>query len=428
MVVFMSANNSNRFSQITIYFVILIFTFIVIFKGLSLQNIADDVYFSEALKNNNLLSFLMLRYNAWSGRTLIEAIMVSTINFHLFWKLAIPASLLIMCHYVWKLTLSKHTSMYIGTITVVFFMLLMSGSVAKDGEWWVTGFYNYLLPVSLGFFSFSTVIHKGRSSTLVRSFAVIAAIVCCQQEQAAIALIGGLSIVAVYRKSQGQPIGFELIILILSIISACFLFFAPGNYHRLQVESRWLPEFPYMGLEEKLMLGLDRLNSHVHDAGNRIILLATVLTAIVTFNTNRAWSLKPLALVILGIFAFNVLLNQEHLGHFSDKLGFAGFISPNNWYHYKVFFSYTLTILLYLVLACCALYISNNFKDILKSLGPLSLSVILVMAVSLSPTVYASGARILYLPDVLLIIYSCFLLAKLLDQLRNPDTALTSPN
>ena len=38
------------------------------------------------------------------------------------------------------------------------------------------------------------------------------------------------------------------------------------------------------------------------------------------------------------------------------------------------------------------------------------LSVALVMAVSLSPTIYMSGERILYIPNLLLVLHACLML------------------
>lgn len=423
----MSVNNypaDNDTATRILYFSLSLFVLIVVMRGLSLMTIGDDVYFSNALNDKSLLDFLYSRYNSWSGRTLLEAITVISIRTPIIWKIAIPSCLLMMCLNIWKLTLSKSIKSCFGSIVVIFFVLLVSKSVARDGGWWVTGFYNYLLPTSLGIFAFRVVIYKAESAIFTRYLSIIAAVICCQQEQAAIALISSLIAVIIFRKNKGLTISFDSVVFLFGVISAGFLFLAPGNYNRLQIETRWLPEFSQMGLIEKLMLGLDRVSEHVNDIAGRVILLASLMTFLVAFIHRRKWNLKPVALIIIGVFILNVLLKQIGLEDYSDKLNFLGFIGPDSWYRYEVFYSYTLTILLYGMLISCSLYVSDSIEELVSLVGSLCLSVALVMAVSFSPTVYASGSRILYISDILLVIYSCLLLGKLLGSGQSGKVAI----
>ncbi|WP_459869161.1 hypothetical protein [Halomonas shantousis] len=397
-----------------VYFLFL-FIFVMVYRGLSLQDVADDAYYITVLDDRTLWDFIQSRYQEWSGRTLLEAIMVSTIRFPVFWKVAIPASLLFLFYQIWKLTLKHHFSPHFGSLVVAFFMFMLSGQVAAWGAWWITGFYNYLLPVVLGVYGFCVVVNKHGSSLFFKSLGALAIVTACQQEQVAIALIASLSAVMIYRKILGEKVFFEFLVLLLGIVSACFLFLAPGNYYRFQSEISWLPEFLSMSLWEKLMLGVDRVNAHVSDDANNIFLIAVVMTFLVTCSKDRSWRMKPLAIALLGFFIFNSLLSQTQLSHFSGKLRFTEFIGPENWYDYDIFISYALTLLIYGVMACCAIYISDSCSELLQYFGVLTLSFGVIMALAFSPTIYASGPRILYLPDVLLVIYSCLVLSKMMS-------------
>ena len=403
----MHAKDSIQLKAASIF--LFLFIFIIIARSLSLQSIADDAYYVTVLDNTTLWAFVQSRYLEWSGRTILEAIMVSTIQVPLFWKAAIPGTLFFLTYHIWKLTLKNHCSPYIAVI------FLMSGQVAAWGAWWVTGYYNYLLPITLGVFGFSVIIYKKEHSPFIKILGAASIVTACQQEQAAIALITAIFVTCVYRKTTRETIYFEATVLILGLISFAFLMSAPGNYHRFQEEISWLPDFINMGLLDKLMLGVDRINAHATDASNRLLTVAIVMTLLATYFKEASWSLKPLVLVLLGFFIINMLLSQQDLSYFTTKLSFNSYASPDQWYRYNMFVSYTITILIYGVMACASLYIADRYDELLAFLGAIALAVGTTMALAFSPTVYASGARVLYLHDILIVIYSCLMLTKIIN-------------
>lgn len=409
----MPAKDSNYVKAVSL--LILLFIFIMIARNLSLQDVADDAYYVTVLDNTTLWNFIHSRYLEWSGRTLLEAIMVSTIQTPILWKIAIPGTLFFLVYQIWKLTLKNHCSPYIGSLAVIFLMFMMSSQVAAWGAWWVTGYYNYLLPVALGVFGFSVIVYQDKHSTLVKILGVFAIVIACQQEQVALALIASILVMCIYRKATGSSIYFELIAFTLGLTSLILLMSAPGNYHRFQAEISWLPDFVNMGLVDKLMLGVDRINAHATDASNRLLLIAIVMTLLATYLKNTPWHLKPVALALLCFFVFNILLSQQELDSYTNKLSFNSYIGPDHWYSYDIFISYSITLLVYGVMACSVIYIADRYDELLKYLGALALAVGVTMALAFSPTVYASGPRVLYLHDVLLVIYSCLMLSKIIN-------------
>lgn len=387
----------------------------VIARELELMSIADDAYYVTVLDNHSLWEFSSDRYQQWSGRTLLEAIMVSTIRYPLCWKIAIPLCFLALCFQLWKLTLRHHLSLSKGSLVVLFMMLLMSGQVAAWGAWWVSGFYNYLLPTFLGVYALGTVLDRHHNSWFSRLLGAVAAVVACQQEQVAIAFLSSLLALGGYRLLRKQSCRHEVVLLLLGFVSAYFLFHAPGNAIRYHAEMSWLPSFAEMGLWEKLMLGLDRVNTHAFDSTNRLFLLTVAFSFLAVCRERRPWLLKPVALGVLGLFAFSVLLQQIGLEDVTDKLGTTASIGPGNWYDYDIFLSYTLTLLVYATLFCCSVYLANNRGQLLAYAGTLSLSAAMIVGVAFSPTVYASGPRVFYLSDVLMVVYACLMLGRLID-------------
>lgn len=389
---------------------------VVIARNLELMTVADDAYYVTVLDHQSLWQFSVNRYHQWSGRTLLEAIMVSTIRYPLFWKIAIPLCFFGLCCQLWGLTLRHRLSFAKGGLIVLFVMMLMSGQVAAWGAWWISGFYNYLLPTFLGIYALGTALGDHRNGWLSRLAGAVAAVVACQQEQVAIALLSSLLVLAAYRLTLRISCRQAMVLFLLGGVSAYCLFQAPGNELRYHEEMSWLPSFSEMGLWQKLMLGLDRVNAHVFDTSNRLLLMVVVLTVVAVWIESRAWLFKPVALAILGLFVFSVLLQQIGLGGITDKLGTTDAIGAGNWYDYDIFLSYTLTLLVYAALFCCAIYLAENGGQLLVYAGVLVLSVAMSVAVAFSPTVYGSGPRVFFVSDVLMVAYACLLLRRLLER------------
>ncbi|WP_432414835.1 hypothetical protein ACRHM7_13130 [Chromohalobacter israelensis] len=391
---------------------------VVIARDLELMSAADDVYYLTALDNKSLWEFSLDRYQQWSGRTLLEGVMALTIRYPLFWKIAIPLCFSALCYQLWKLTLRHHLPLSKGSLVVLFIMLLMSGQVAAWGAWWVSGFYNYLLPTFLGVYALGTVLDRHRNRWFSRFLGAVAAVVACQQEQVAIALLSSLLALSGYRLLKRQSFRHAGIVFLLGLISAYFLFNAPGNTLRYHAEMSWLPSFAEMGLWEKLLLGLDRVNAHAFDNTNRLFLLTVVVSFLAVYRERRPWPLKPVALGVLALFGFSVLLQQIGLDDVTEKLGTTAPIGPSNWYDYDIFLSYTLTLLVYGTLFSSSVYLADNRGQLLAYAGTLTLSVAMTVAVAFSPTVYGSGARVFYLSDVLMVAYACLMLGRLIDRPR----------
>ncbi len=101
--------NVNNLTNVLAWFAIII-TMLIIGKSLSLRTyMDDDVYFVNALKGSSLLGFLEMRYMTWSGRVIIEAIMVKTINHEYVWRFIMPVCLFILCHSICKISSTKKT-------------------------------------------------------------------------------------------------------------------------------------------------------------------------------------------------------------------------------------------------------------------------------------------------------------------------------
>lgn len=392
---------------------LVVLIFLVIAVSLSMRPGSDDASFAAVLKHGSLMDFIAHRYNAWSGRIMLDTINVVTIRYALFWQIGIPLTFLLLCYQVYRLTLSRLASPWLGVLAVAMLMLMLDAEVNRWGSWWVTGFYNYLLPATLGLFAFRCVLQKALHSNAYRLLAVPSVMVACQQEQVAVCLLLALLVLAGYRLMLRHSARMDFMILTAGTVGAGLLFLTPGNRVRLDTEIHtWMPGFEQMGLIDKVILGIDRVNAHANSVDNDVFFLALLATFALVWVTQRRWWLKEVALLILGASVAVILLGGAGLA-VPDTLLFAGQLLPQNWTGYEVYLAYAKTLVIYGTLAACALYVSHRLRDGIIDVALLLLSFGMIMVIGFSPTVYGSGPRIFFIPDVLMVVYLCRVIASL---------------
>ncbi len=395
---------------------------VVLFRHLELKDHADDVYFLTALDDKTLLAFLHERYMGWSGRVLLEGIMVTTIRHAWLFKTGITLTFILMCYQVYRLSLRDALTPLAGVLLVASIVMMMPASVSQWGAWWVTGFYNYLLPTALGLFVFRMLYEKHEHSRLYQALTLVSAVVACQQEQVAIALLAAVGALAVCRAARRDNIAVEGVVLVGGLVSAAVLFAAPGNQRRLAAETSWLPDFAHMNLLEKLALGLDRVNAHANDTANVTFLLALLVTLLLLGMKRERWRLKGVAVVVLGIGAASLLWPTAGLP-LTTKLTFGGHILPDQWRGANVFIAFAKTMMLYGTLAVCAVYFAERWQEFVAVVGVLALAFGMTLVLGFSPTIYASGARIFYPSDVLMALYACWVIGHIVARCRGRAAA-----
>ncbi|MCX7557686.1 DUF6056 family protein [Xanthomonadaceae bacterium JHOS43] len=386
--------------------VALAFAFVLIASLLQLRSEADDVWFQQALEHRSLGEFLWVRYQQWSGRTLIDALMVSTIGYPLVWRLAIPASLVGLAWCLWRMTLSRWLPAASGTLLVMLGIFSMSRAVLIDSVWWISGFYNYLLPCVLGCFSLVVLMRETRPGALLSCLGILATLVACQQEQVALAWLAAVAALIVLRLRSGRSIRHELVFALAGAAALVALFCAPGNYRRQLIETRWFPEYVDLDVIARLGTGLDRLNAHLHAPDNLLpVVVASVALLATLASDRRHWARWPVCLGLV-LFIVNAILHWR-LPSYPRALGHSDFLAPSNWSLFGTYASHSITLACYALLAGAAAYRARGWNTALVSVGLVLLSPALVMLVAFSPTIYASGNRILFLPDVLLLAHAC---------------------
>ncbi|PLR46042.1 hypothetical protein CYR40_11270 [Chimaeribacter arupi] len=120
--------------------------------------------------------------------------------------------------------------------------------------------------------------------------------------------------------------------------------------------------------------------------------------------------------IAILILAMSIVFFITPPQYFTEKFNYLNGIfqfSPANW---SLFYSYT-SFAFTLFSICSMLWMSlkENINGYTSFLA-LSLSVILTVAIGMSPTVYESGQRILFVFDVSLILFSCDMISRIVQK------------
>ncbi|MDR8482113.1 hypothetical protein [Serratia nevei] len=391
---------SKNLKPLYVGFIILVLISIGI--NIGLLDFADDVVFSHALDNISLFEYILTRYAIWSGRVTIDALMVWTINHHWIWRLFIPLSLLLLCTSISRIAYGKIS--LAATVSSLSLFLMIPAAVNENASWWVTGFYNYLLPVSLATYAISILLNPQKHTITEKSLAILSLFLSCYNEQTSIALIL-ISLIMTLISDAGNR-KYSLLFFFVSVINSFILFNAPGNIERSIKESwRWMPGFQDMSLMQKLTFGLDRVHQAVviHD-GIIFGFLCFLSILLIIKKTTSLTKTAKLAIFFLSLHIILMLIKHFGIINLGPSFYNENYISPSRWVSYSRYISYFVILMVLLaniyVLLSIAIKNSDSFLPFLSLLiGCASIAML-----SFSPTVFASGMRVLFLFEVALII------------------------
>jgi len=381
-----------------------------VFISLSLHlfNGDDDRFFGTALENRTLFEFLDWRYHSWTGRMLIEGLMVLTINHNWYWMLAIPLSCLVVSFSI--AVLSGHKNNLILSSSIIFAsLMLINHKVNMEAIWWITGSYNYIQPIAAGLLSIAIHLNCKEKFRLLKALSFPLMFFSCFNEQfSVIVLIPYLFFYTIIKRDVKL---YNLSFSSLAVITTIFSLTAPGNKSRSMSETAsWMPDYHNLNIIDKIALGFDRLSSHLTEQN----LIFTIFLIILCFMALRKGNLNTLsvsAMLILSVkistyFIFTRYSVYLNLFTHSDFLTFGEIATPHS------YLKYSLSLL---ILFSCIHLISIHcvkYSDVIFILLPFILGIASVVVIGMSPTVYASGYRVLFIFNLSIIFVTSTLISK----------------
>lgn len=379
-------------------------------SSLKLQDFADDLVFSHALDHTSLYDFMVGSYASWSGRFTLNALMVGTINHHSVWKIGIPLSIAILCMSASRIITGKF-DIKIAALAV-FTYLILPKEILANGSWWVTGFYNYLLPAAAMTYSLSVFMKRGSVGWGEGLLSILCLLISCFSEQTSIVTAVSALLLVIFCREFRR--GFSYTYIFVTAILSWLMFSAPGNFHRLQEETwRWMPGFESENLVTKLIYGYDRVHQAMVMPDSIVFCLLCVFCIVLILRVEgRTKTGNFFALVLMAHVAL-ILLIRLGLVHPNESFYNPEYLNPQRWISFSRYLSYIFTSFV-IVGTCYALAVSSlKDKDYIKPLVMVSLGFATIIMVGFSPTVYASGMRVLYLWAVMIMCSACFVFYKL---------------
>ncbi|MDB5162042.1 MAG: hypothetical protein JWM52_550 [Candidatus Saccharibacteria bacterium] len=392
---------------------------------------SDDIALqSEILPFPHLFDWLNFRYHTWSGRLIPDTFMyIFTQAPIIFWKLTsllfyILFTAMIFSYYVLfshKRTPVKDYTMLAGAILLPF---LMDIGAYVDGTLWITGAMNYFWITAIALVAFFPVaylvVHNKIPHWAISVVGIIASIIAAvSQEQLGLVLAVLVTILTVYycvhtRRSLSKKhvlylTAFTLVLVVAVLVNVL----APGNELRIQAETlARLPTFNSVPLLERfdysLRWLLDRLINH---ASFFLSVISAILALLFVAKRNKT-KLDYVYTSILAVSSFALFMKGSEIISY--------------WFNfYPTWQHEILPVASYLMLIpwIIVIFIVATAPLILAPKKRFYLFVALIIwaafaslaLITLSPTMYASGLRVVYVPSMLLFFAAFLLIDKLFE-------------
>ncbi|MEX9765270.1 DUF6056 family protein [Citrobacter freundii] len=376
-------------------------------SAIQLLDFADDVYFKNAASKYSFIEFVTDRYFTWSGRVLLEILAIYTFNYPILWKIAIPLSLVIVSICIHQIALNGFIDKSISIPIILLSIIIHGPTIDSPGAaiWWVTGFYNYMLPFTLLFSSIAIFMRCDRRLFLFAS--LILAFVACNNEQAAVTgLLVGLAFIFTSLITKERLLC-SLSFFVVCLISFLLLYLAPGNIIRLHTEiSNWMPEFSGFNIIDKSLIGIDlfRVNSlNYSNIAFMSMLIANILISL-RFSIKKT-KLFIIPFIITSLYMLNIInCNTLHL-HMLEFSGGEQKINTSNIYTYANLVPIAFFLSTIFSIFITFLFIPNSPGNKLLFSAIFASSAATIVMMGMSPTIYASGPRVVYLSGLLTILF-----------------------
>ncbi|MDI2113523.1 hypothetical protein [Commensalibacter nepenthis] len=383
--------------------------------SLHLDRATDDDFFLSIIHNWNIIDYLVTRYKIWTGRIPLEALMVCTINYPFFWRTAIPLSLLLLSTSISKIVCEKVTLYYTFITLILLFAIPLF--INANAAWWITGFYIYLLPLSLATYAISFIVNQ--TQTKIQFVLVcLTTFLFAYAEQ--IGVFFFLIVFTIFCSEKRTRKCKNFTIYILAIVNFIISITAPGNYIRLRAETwSWFPNYIEYSLIQKLCFGFDKLHQLFGFYWNVPLILFMFLIILLYIACGTKFFIGNVCLgtLILFISISVVRWNGLSFALFGKNFLNANMLHAEKWSSISTYVSYFFVMMVMISLIILILATLKNKHTILMVLGIFIVGIFDTVIIGFSPTIYASSLRIDYVFEVCCVM-NCMFLIHNINQLN----------
>ena len=351
----------------------------------------------------------------WSSRTTIEAAIYLFINHFYLWSVVnLAMNLLLVCS-ISKLVTNNYFDKESFLLFVALYLLIPT-DMLYNGSWWVVGSFNYLWSIAtvmFGLVLYKKIFNEKLAGTYACFFLLLSIYGLLNEQLIIPAFLVSLGLAFIFYRKYGYISYWVIVDVFLKLIALLYIVLSPGNRARTILEAaQWMPEFNSFTFFDKLTKGWELIAYNLYINGN-IISIFCILAMVFISNkitTNRFLSFLLLCLVVFYVALFCV----QKIGINSDRL--ITILAQQDFYFLNkgVYFLGPVIFGGAIFLLWCKV----RCQKIGLSLIALCSSFMAAGLVGCSPTIIASGARTLFIPTILMILFLSYILHKYKKELR----------
>lgn len=404
----------NRYIKAVIIIIFAVIVFNISEKRI-FMNMDDEVYKKVFYNFSTFKIWAWEFYNIWSGRIITSALS------NLFLRMPIIVfkicNVIIYCIGVMAIfeiikSIIKIENYIVEDLFLIgLFMLtcIIPSDVINTGMMWVTGAFNYLWPTVFMFVALIPFIKRilntsYKENKLLFIIYILADLEACFAEQTVLVLLTLATITIIYMIVTKQKIT-KLLLLhyLIIVVFAIIELLAPGNSVRFTSSTlRRYPSFGMLSLGDKVVQGLILLANQIINNDNKLFVVLTLFIFIKNIKRNnvskmfKIFSSIPFIYCLIFCIGIKTGIGEKILYNFT-YFGME-YIYGIRIYIPILFFAVSMGLISALILF--------SFDDI--KIGILTALIFLggmasSLTISFSPTVYASGSRVFFLMDTLLV-------------------------
>lgn len=415
---------SSKYGNIYAYGIVLILCFFIMLGQNLRTEPHDDIVHSNAVKQfGNAFNFMISQYENVNGRYFTSLVMAFVMDKNIWlWRVLNSIVLFGLIYYIYKLFSSIYNKKD-KVFRIAFFGIFATFALLSSGIWtqsitWVTGSFNYLwtttaLVILLYYilnYIFNNISLKIYEFILIIPLSLYAA----NSEQSALILLTIYFFALIYAYFKYKTLDIYFIALfILCIISAYFLFTSPSMLVRYEASmSARYPQLAELSFLQKSLLGYPYtvLYGLLLNNYTLTILLSFLLFVIIKkqFN-NKIYNILILLPALYALIYYFGRIKMNYL----DSIIFYNLRAyslkvlhnkPDEPFISLILGSFLLFIIIFFIFKIKWDKIENKILCLLF----FSASLLSAFIISFSPTIFASGERIWFIP------YSMYILSLLL--------------
>lgn len=362
----------------------------------------DSEFFINQMKEMPILSFVKMRYQTWTSRIFIEALIgLVLLKSRFVWVILNTIMMTILGYSILKIFV-KDDDKNVIWLGICFILLYPLNKIASCD--WGAGSMNYTWPLAMLLFSSISIKKIWNNEKIAKyeyPFYSLALIFACNQEQSCAIAFGAYFIFTfIYIMKNKKVHPFLVVQCIFIILSLLLIATCPGNYARKNDEiATYYMDFASFSMLDKISLGLTSTVNQLLLNNNIVFLVFSLVTTVYIFkqyknNLYRAVSLIPLvSCFIFGIFKDIACRIYPYFGIFCEILTNEG--SMLNSVNYLDAINFFPLVLAFIILGSMFLNILLIFKNLKKNSAIVIfvLGVMSRVAMGFSPTVFASTDR-----------------------------------